>query len=424
MSAKHLIKSLGPGLLFAAVSVGVSHLVQSTRAGALYGLAMLIFIAFGLLSKYPACRFGQQYAVLTGTTLLQAFRRQGKWSLVLVAIITLSAMFTGVAAVTLVTAGIAKVTFGLEFSAVGISSGILGAGMMLLLIGKFHWLDISIKILVVIMACSTLAATFFALPNIDWALSAQLLPEHFDMLTIMFIVGLVGWMPVPLDTAILQSIWTVAKRHDTETAVDWHTASIDFHTGYLGTALLAVCFLLLGTALLHGSGILLEQSAAGFAAQLIGLYQQTLGDWSRYVIAVAALAVMLSTVITLLDGYPRSIAILVLRFQADENPDTRDDMRSMQAVYTGSMLILVIGALVLQIFFITSFTALIALATAISFLTAPVLAWLIHRAMVSAHLPEAQRPGKVLFGYSLACVFLLAGFAIYYLYLLFNMQLR
>jgi hypothetical protein len=32
------LKRLGPGLLFAAAAIGVSHLVQSTRAGALYGL--------------------------------------------------------------------------------------------------------------------------------------------------------------------------------------------------------------------------------------------------------------------------------------------------------------------------------------------------------------------------------------------------
>ena len=32
-----MFKSLGPGLLFAGAAVGVSHLVQSTRAGADFG---------------------------------------------------------------------------------------------------------------------------------------------------------------------------------------------------------------------------------------------------------------------------------------------------------------------------------------------------------------------------------------------------
>ena len=35
------LKSLGPGLLFAAAAVGVSHLVQSTRAGADFGFGLL-----------------------------------------------------------------------------------------------------------------------------------------------------------------------------------------------------------------------------------------------------------------------------------------------------------------------------------------------------------------------------------------------
>jgi Mn2+/Fe2+ NRAMP family transporter len=420
MKIKQIANSLGPGLLFAAVSVGVSHLVQSTRAGAIYGLAMLVFIGFGLASKYPACRFGQQYAVATGCTLLEGFRRQGLWSLVLVALITLSAMFTGVAAVTLVTAGIAKVTFNLSLSPVFISACILIASMLLLTIGKFHWLDIVIKILVIVMACSTLTATFFAIPNIDWTVSAQLLPSQFNLVTLIFIVGLVGWMPVPLDTAILQSIWTVAKAHDSNTRPDWQTSSVDFHVGYFGTTILAVCFLLLGTAVMHGSGVPLEKSAGGFATQLINMYQQTLGEWSKYIIAISALAVMLSTVLTILDGYPRSIAILFLRFKSAEDPDAKDDDKAMQSVYISSMMILIAGALTLQLFFITSFTALIALATAISFIMSPILALLIHRAMTSTYIPEKHRPGKALQAYSLTCVCVLACFALCYIYLLIS----
>ena len=30
----HILKKLGPGLLFAGAAIGVSHLVQSTKAGA------------------------------------------------------------------------------------------------------------------------------------------------------------------------------------------------------------------------------------------------------------------------------------------------------------------------------------------------------------------------------------------------------
>ncbi len=33
-----ILKKLGPGLLFAGAAIGVSHLVQSTKAGADFGL--------------------------------------------------------------------------------------------------------------------------------------------------------------------------------------------------------------------------------------------------------------------------------------------------------------------------------------------------------------------------------------------------
>jgi Mn2+/Fe2+ NRAMP family transporter len=48
------LKTLGPGLLFASTAIGVSHLVQSTRAGASYSYALLWAIVVANLLKYPA----------------------------------------------------------------------------------------------------------------------------------------------------------------------------------------------------------------------------------------------------------------------------------------------------------------------------------------------------------------------------------
>ena len=39
-----LKKTLGPGILFASTAIGVSHLVQSTRAGANYGFGLLFLL--------------------------------------------------------------------------------------------------------------------------------------------------------------------------------------------------------------------------------------------------------------------------------------------------------------------------------------------------------------------------------------------
>ena len=40
----NFLQTLGPGILFASTAIGVSHLIQSTRAGAEYGFSLLIFV--------------------------------------------------------------------------------------------------------------------------------------------------------------------------------------------------------------------------------------------------------------------------------------------------------------------------------------------------------------------------------------------
>ena len=57
-----LKKTLGPGILFASTAIGVSHLVQSTRAGAKYGFGLLIFIIIANLFKYPFFEFASRYS--------------------------------------------------------------------------------------------------------------------------------------------------------------------------------------------------------------------------------------------------------------------------------------------------------------------------------------------------------------------------
>lgn len=47
------IKALGPGLLFAGAAIGVSHLVQSTKAGAEFGFGLLWALLIVNLFKYP-----------------------------------------------------------------------------------------------------------------------------------------------------------------------------------------------------------------------------------------------------------------------------------------------------------------------------------------------------------------------------------
>jgi Mn2+/Fe2+ NRAMP family transporter len=102
---KRYLKALGPGILFASTCIGVSHLVQSTRAGADFGFQLVAFILLANLFKYPFFEFGSRFAAATNKSLIEGYLKEGKWMLWLYFLISLGSMFTVTAAVTFVTAG-------------------------------------------------------------------------------------------------------------------------------------------------------------------------------------------------------------------------------------------------------------------------------------------------------------------------------
>ena len=95
------IKNLGPGLLFAGAAIGVSHLVQSTRAGADFGLGLIWALLLVNMFKYPFFQFGPRYASATGESLLDGYKKLGNGVLIAYYVLTFATMFTIQTAVTI-----------------------------------------------------------------------------------------------------------------------------------------------------------------------------------------------------------------------------------------------------------------------------------------------------------------------------------
>lgn len=428
--------ALGPGLLFAAAAVGVSHLVQSTRAGAVYGLAMVGLVLLANFLKYPAFRFGTHYAAATGTSLLEGYRRRGRWALHLYAVVTVGTMFAVQAAVTVVTAGILKtLCTGAHLpgvvqklgaaSPVVLSALLLGASAVLLGWGRYRWLDRVTRVLVAVLTVGTLAATALVLGRVPWS-TLGVWPESsaWTLQTVAFVVALVGWMPSAIDVAVWQSLWTLERARDANRAVQMRASTLDFHIGYIGTTLLAVCFVLLGAGVLYASGEVLQPQPGAFAAQIIGLYRSTLGDWSGPLIGMAALAVMFSTTLTVLDGFPRALAVLVARYQTAELPWTGQQLAGGERSdvarapwYWGAIAVQTAGALALLHWWLSSLSSFVDVATTLSFLTAPVLATLNHRAVTGAEVPTEHRPPTWLLVLNGVGIAVMLGLALVYLWM-------
>ena len=111
MKTLHLRK-LGPGLLFAGAAIGVSHLVQSTRAGADFGFGLLWALIISIIVKYPFFQFGSRFTLATKMSLLDGYYKLGKIYLLFFFIISLGTIFTIQTAVTIVTASLATTILG------------------------------------------------------------------------------------------------------------------------------------------------------------------------------------------------------------------------------------------------------------------------------------------------------------------------
>ena len=392
----------------AAASIGVSHLVQATRAGALHGMDLLLFILLAFVMKYPTFRFGHEYAHATGQHLLTGFRRQGTWAVLLCGMIIFCMMFTGFAAVLLVTSGLAVISFGPDLPIGLVAACLCIFSGICLALGQYRWMDGIIKVLLIILFISTLVATALSVPLIEWQQADILTPDIANRASLLFLAALIGFMPAPFETCLWQSLWVLEK--DKQENLTKSEVKTDYHVGYFSTLVTAVCFLMLGTAVMHGSGQQFASSSAGFAAQLISIYTSLLGEWTRPIIAIAAFAVMLSTVLVIHDGYPRTVCALVECFQDRKMPE-----KLWFRIYLAAILSMILVALPVILYFIQSFKTLIDIATTLAFLTAPVLAWLIHRAMHSEDVPAAMRPAPGLTRYSVACIWALTLFAVFYL---------
>lgn len=398
---------LGPGLLFAATAVGVSHLVQATRAGAEAGLALIGWILVALIVKYPAFRFGAHRPAVTGTSLLQGYRELGRWALVLYAVVTVGTMFTVQAAVTLVTAGLVLAAFDIRASPGLVATFLLVAAVLVLVAGKYRGLRRVTGVLVVTLCAATLVVAAAVLPRVDFSTLGLGLPPPVPL---AFLVALIGWMPSGPDVSVWQSLWILETRRVTGAPLDRDRVLRDFDVGYVGTGILALAFVVLGAGLLYGRPPL-PGSAGGFSRGLVDIYADVMGTAFRPVIAVCALAAMASTTLAVLDGFPRALSRLWLRFYTDEGELEETTGRAERA-YWAALTVLVLGsALILNLFF-GSLRALVDLATTLSFLIAPVLCFLNHRVVFSPKLPPESHPSETLRRASLLSIALQVAFAL------------
>ncbi len=409
-------KVLGPGILFASTAIGVSHLVQSTQAGASFGFSLLWAVILANVLKFPFFEFASRYANVKNESILHAYWERNNLWLYLYLAITFVSMFFVTGAVGIVTYGFMENLFGLyEYSGINHFTLFLLfiVSTLILMIGKFGTLNKLIKFLGVMLLVTTCIAFFVALINGrqgELPLMPKLTPNAID-----FILPLMGWMPTAVDLSVWNSIWTVERMNESKYRPTLKETLREFNFGYWISAVLAVFFLTMGALLVYGTGETIPSKPIEFSAFVIGIFTKTFGNWITLILSAAAFSIMFSTFITVLDGYSRSVS----------NAMSLISIRvlSPNKMYRNTLMLVSIGSLLLIISFLGDPKALrniVNTATIISFLIAPIIAYLNFKIVTADDMPKEAQPGKFLRVLSYLGLVYLIGFSIFYLWRLIS----
>ncbi|MDH5399466.1 MAG: Nramp family divalent metal transporter [Cyclobacteriaceae bacterium] len=406
----NFLKTLGPGILFASTCIGVSHLVQSTRAGADYGFALVWVVILANLFKYPFFEFASRYTSATGVSILDGYYKKGRWILMVFAIVTMITMFIVTAAVTFVTAGLLSNLLNIKgFDTDTWVLVVLIISTLVLTIGKYNLLDSLLKVIGTVLVISTLVAFVSALINgpiekvPDFAAK-----EPFSNSGLIFIIALMGWMPTAVDMSTWTSLWTEARIKQTGYYPKLKETLLDFNIGYLVSGVLAVFFLSLGAMVIFGSGTDLSNNSTTFAQQLISMYTNSIGQWSYLIISVAAFSTMFSTSIAVMDGYSRSMARATKLLLGRKSEESKREF----VVWT---IILTLGTYLVATQFVNALKSLVDLATIISFVIAPLAGFLNYKVIFSKEVGIDFIPPKWLKRLAVAGLIFLSIFTVVYL---------
>lgn len=418
MKLTKIFALLGPGIVWAATSIGVSHIVQATRAGADFGFALLGFIILAHVVKYPFFLFAPKYAGFTGKSLLDGYKRVGNWAFYLFLFLTFITMFFVQSGVTIVTAALAMNLFGDVLSLSQWAALVLGIVCAVLLIGHYKLLNNLLKWMMLILVIASVIAWFAAINRLGFTPSGQApIISLTSAASIAFIVALIGWMPTAIEVSVWHSIWTTS-RVQKPGEMSAKNATIDFNIGYCTSFLLAVIFLWLGALLMFGQGEGFAQSAAAFAGQLVGIYSTALGEWSWLLMALVTFIALFSSTFAVADGFPQVWKRAVLLASNDKNETTHSEATQNKAnkAYIISLILLVVVSWWIISDFSADIKALLDFVTTVSFVSAPIYAWLNYKVMMGADIDDEFKPQGWFKVYTLTCLTALTLFSLFFLW--------
>ncbi|WAJ74846.1 divalent metal cation transporter [Moraxella bovis] len=267
----------------------------------------------------------------------------------------------------------------------------------LLIAGHYKVLDNISKWIILALTVATILAVIIAGMSPKEVAPDFVSMSPWNLASLGFIIALMGWMPAPLEFSVITSVWTAKKIRTDRTS--HFQGVVDFNVGYFTSAILALFFLTLGVFVQYGTGEEIATKGGAYIGQLVQMYTETIGSWSKILVAFIAFLCMFGTVITSADGYGRTNAESLSLIKTGTTELTEKYVMR----WTTAM---VIGGFILINVFAGQMASLLKFAMISSFVSAPIFAYLNYSLAKSENLLTPKMNIYALLG-----IAFLAGFA-------------
>lgn len=287
------IKQVGPGLLAAATGVGAGDLVATMVAGARFGTVLLWAAVLGTILKLALGEGVGRWHLASGTTLLDGWRRLGRWATVFFGVyIVVWGFVYGATAMSAVGLPLNALFGGLSVRYWAMIAGVVGVALVWT--QRYAFFEKFMTVLVLVKFATVVSIAVLVAPDMG-NLFTGLVPRLPEGSTI-YVLGLVGGVGGTI-TMAAYGYWMFAKGWR---GTGWLSMMrLDNAVGYVMTGVFVVAMLIVGSTMLFGQN--LTESDSGLLV-LGEALDERYGGWARILFLVGFLAVTSTSLLGVWNG--------------------------------------------------------------------------------------------------------------------------
>lgn len=248
------LKIVGPGLVIAATGVGAGDMVTSLVAGTRFGTIFIWAIILGALIKFSLVEGMGRWYMATGRTIVQGWHSISRLASGYFVVYLCLVMFFYGAAITSASALAVNAMFPGVMPVWGwaIVHGVIGFAV--LVVGRYAVFERIMQVFVGLMFVTVVALAIFLIPGLQQNLLAGVVPRLPEG-SVLYALGVIGGVSGTYSLAA----YTYWVRERGWRSSSWiPTMRVDSSVGYIITAVFMVSMLIVGAAVLYGSGTTID----------------------------------------------------------------------------------------------------------------------------------------------------------------------